>query len=253
MARTQIRGGDQILDFTVLKADLTLDFLGGVNWDISNGAANATITGLQDGVNASDAATKGQLDNAIAGIVGMVYQGTFNATLPSPDLATIASKQGDFYKVSVAGTYLGIPLFVGDMMIINKDVAVGAIAAADIDVIDNTEAADILRSGSIVDSLLSSDPTKVLSANQGFVLKGLIDALSAQVNSRKYREGLAVTHNSPNLPALANPPVAGTERVFLNGMLMNAGAGNDYTITGSAITMQYNLKNNDVVLVHYEY
>ena len=35
---------------------------------------------------------------------------------------------------------------------------------------------------------------------------------------------------------LANTPVSGTEQVFLNGMLQNAGAGNDYTISGSTIT-----------------
>lgn len=35
---------------------------------------------------------------------------------------------------------------------------------------------------------------------------------------------------------LANSPSAGSVRVFVNGVRMNAGAGNDYTISGTTIT-----------------
>ena len=36
---------------------------------------------------------------------------------------------------------------------------------------------------------------------------------------------------------LANAPISGSEHVYLNGMLQESGAGNDYTISGTAITM----------------
>lgn len=36
---------------------------------------------------------------------------------------------------------------------------------------------------------------------------------------------------------LANTPVAGSEHVYLNGILQESGAGNDYTISGTSITM----------------
>jgi len=36
---------------------------------------------------------------------------------------------------------------------------------------------------------------------------------------------------------LANTPVAGSEHVYLNGVLQESGAGNDYTISGASITM----------------
>jgi hypothetical protein len=39
--------------------------------------------------------------------------------------------------------------------------------------------------------------------------------------------------------------------VFLNGYLMNEGTGNDYTISGTAITFLFALKSSDVVVVHY--
>lgn len=37
--------------------------------------------------------------------------------------------------------------------------------------------------------------------------------------------------------SLANTPVAGSEHVYLNGILQESGSGNDYTISGAAITM----------------
>jgi len=245
--------GKQIKDFTVVRSKMALDFLGGVDWDLTNGAKNATIRGLADAVALDSPATLNQLNNAIAGLQGMTYKGVFNASIPSPDLAAIASKQGDFYKVSVAGTYLGISLLVGDMIIINKDVAVGAITAADIDKIDNTESANLLHTTDVVDNLLSNSATLPLSANQGFVLKGLIDALSANVKNRKYSEILVPTAGSGVLPALANPPVAGTVRVYMNGERQLEGASNDYTIAGSVITFNYGLEADELIVVDYEY
>ena len=35
---------------------------------------------------------------------------------------------------------------------------------------------------------------------------------------------------------LANTPVAGSEHIYLNGVFQESGAGNDYTISGTAIT-----------------
>ncbi len=67
MAVTQIRGNSQILSQTVDIGRLVLDFLGGVDWNITNDAKNATITGLKNPVNASDAVTKEYADAIAAG------------------------------------------------------------------------------------------------------------------------------------------------------------------------------------------
>ncbi len=67
MAITQIRGGTQIMQETVTKSRLVLDFLGGVDWDLTNGAKNATIRGLKAPVNADDAVNKGYADAIAAG------------------------------------------------------------------------------------------------------------------------------------------------------------------------------------------
>lgn len=52
------------------------------------------------------------------------------------------------------------------------------------------------------------------------------------------RETPAGTVNGTNTNfTLANNPTAGSEEVFLNGVLQDVGAGNDYTISGGTITM----------------
>lgn len=50
---------------------------------------------------------------------------------------------------------------------------------------------------------------------------------------------------------LANTPTAGTEEVFLNGLLQEPGAGNDYTISGASITYLSAPISGDKIRVNY--
>ena len=50
---------------------------------------------------------------------------------------------------------------------------------------------------------------------------------------------------------LANTPKVGTESVFVNGLLQDSGAGNDYTIADDTITMLYLLTTGDKLRVSY--
>jgi len=50
---------------------------------------------------------------------------------------------------------------------------------------------------------------------------------------------------------LANTPISGTEMVFLNGILQNRGAGNDYTISTNSITFLSAPVSTDIILVTY--
>ena len=52
---------------------------------------------------------------------------------------------------------------------------------------------------------------------------------------------------------LANTPKSGYEMVFLNGVLQDAGAGNDYTISGGTITMLTAPVSGDKIRVSYPY
>jgi hypothetical protein len=65
-----------------------------------------------------------------------------------------------------------------------------------------------------------------------------LSAVYQKQSNMVIRESPAGTINGANVTfTLAATPVAGTEQVFLNGLLMEPGAGNDYTISGATITM----------------
>ena len=50
---------------------------------------------------------------------------------------------------------------------------------------------------------------------------------------------------------LANSPVAGTVRVYLNGLRQEAGSGKDYTISGTSITFAVAPETGDILLADY--
>jgi len=51
--------------------------------------------------------------------------------------------------------------------------------------------------------------------------------------------------------SLVEAPLAGSQSVFLNGLLQNAGGSNDYTINQNLITFAFSVDVTDVVLVNY--
>jgi hypothetical protein len=67
------------------------------------------------------------------------------------------------------------------------------------------------------------------------------------------RETPTGTINGSNTTfTLANTPLSGTEVVFLNGILQDAGAGNDYTISGGTITFLTAPATGDKIRVNYQ-
>jgi hypothetical protein len=60
-------------------------------------------------------------------------------------------------------------------------------------------------------------------------------------------------NNSNKIFTLAHTPVAGTEMLFVNGILQNYGATEDYTISGGTLTINDAPKAADVLLVTYWY
>ena len=93
--------------------------------------------------------TSGAVSSAIASaLVGALnYQGTWTATSQT-DYSSIALpvKKGYMYLVEGSATIGGVEWNAGDYLIINKDIAAGGtITSSDVDKIDNTEGADIVR------------------------------------------------------------------------------------------------------------
>lgn len=259
MGKTLLGGDEQIRDYTIAKKDMVLNFMAGADWNISDGQNNAQIIGLADAVEQTSPATLAQLTAAIASVNSSLnsfleFKGTLDAS-NSTAFEAAAHSKGDFYKISVSGDILGVTVNAGDNLYFVNDVLATALVDTDYDVVDNTESADILRIADVIDSLLSQNVAAPLSANQGYELKALIDALSAKVNLRKYGESLTATQSSPILPATAQLPIAGTLRVYRNGSRMFEGSGNDYTANYSTgvITFEFPLKAQDTIVVDYEY
>lgn len=52
---------------------------------------------------------------------------------------------------------------------------------------------------------------------------------------------------------LAHTPLSGTLRLYRGGARQQSGAGNDYTITGAAITLSTSLSVGEILLADYNY
>lgn len=99
---------------------------------------------------------------------------------------------------------------------------------------------------------IKSDGTVPFTADQSMgthKLTNVVDPASAQdAATKNYVDSFAAAHNAiRETPTgtvdgtntsftLAHTPVSGTETLFLNGLLQEPGAGNDYTISGATIT-----------------
>lgn len=103
-------------------------------------------------------------------------------------------------------------------------------------------------------------PAITLSTTITGLLKGNGTAISAAVAGTDYlistsfvtRETPTGSVNGVNTTfTLANTPVAGSEEVYLNGLLQEPGAGNDYTIATATITMLAAPLTGDRLRVNY--
>lgn len=128
---------------------------------------------------------------ARAAIIGnMDYKGTIDAS-DGTGATLDGATTGDFYFVSVAGTLDGIAFNVGDHLVVNADITDFDVdGSGKIDIIDNTESVDILRTSDIVDDLVTGGSNDVLSAEQGVVLKDLIDGLQTELDDTQTGAGL---------------------------------------------------------------
>jgi hypothetical protein len=79
-----------------------------------------------------------------------------------------------------------------------------------------------------------------------------VDDTVATATQAVYGEAPTVTDGSADV-TLANTPTLNTERIYLNGLRMNRGSGNDYTVSGATVTFASNLSAGDIVVADYLY
>jgi Phage-related tail fibre protein len=185
-------------------------------------------------VRATDADVSAEVSS---GLFTFVEEGTTNANsgwlLTTPDPITLGTTPLAFAQFSGAGTVAagaGLTKTGNVIDVIGGD---GLVVAADL-VSANIDTAAGLKFD-------ASTPKKMQVALDGTSLS--VSGLGLKVNpafltaSFITRETPAGLMNGANTVfTLAAAPVGGSEQVFLNGLLQEPGAGNDYTIAGATIT-----------------
>jgi hypothetical protein len=105
-----------------------------------------------------------------------------------------------------------------------------------------------------IDSASSNILTRFTWANIKAALKTYFDTLYQPSITFVVGEAPSGTKNGSNATfTLSNTPAVGSVALYLNGMRLNSGAGNDYTISGSSVTMLIIPVSTDVLLADYRY
>ena len=96
---------------------------------------------------------------------------------------------------------------------------------------------------------MSSDSATAVPTQQS--VKAYADSLVVSFADEEVPSGLI--NGSNTTYTLANTPVSGSVKLFLNGVRLYAGAGNDYTISGTTITMASAPDTGSTLLADYRY
>lgn len=202
------------------------------------------ITNLGTPTVSTDGATMGYVDTQIANLNSIFdskgsvkVASTGNVNISNPGTSTFDSvslSNGDriLLKNQTAQAENGIYIFNGSGSAMTRDTQMDAWAEV-------PGALVAVEEGST-----NADTIWLCTANSGGTL-GTTAITWQQVNSSGLTNSNFVDKETPSGAvngsntsfSLANTPTAGSEHVYLNGILQESGAGNDYTISGATITM----------------
>lgn len=204
--------------------------------DQTAGAENGIYT-----VNASGAPTRAtdadSNTEVTPGMFTFVEEGTANDNkgfvLTNNGAITLGTTALTFTQFSSAGSTSGT---VTSVSVVSANGFAGTVATA-------TTTPAITISTSII-GVLKGNGTAVSAATVGTDYVN-----NASFVTREMPTGLVNGANTTF--TLANTPTLGTEEVFLNGILQEPGAGNDYTISGATITYLTAPLTGDKVRVNY--
>jgi phage-related tail fiber protein len=191
---------------------------------------------------ALDADSAGELK---AGSFVFVTEGTINA-----DSGWILSTDG---AITIGTTAINWTQFSGGGQIIagagltKSGNTIDIVSASPARIVVNADSIDLAGSG-----VGAGTYNSVTVDLYGRVTAGTTNAFITIANNRVTREAPAGVKNGSNTTfTLAFTPTSGTEEVFLNGVLQEPGAGNDYTISGGTITMLTAPASDDKLVVCY--
>lgn len=186
-----------------------------------------------------------------------------NDSTVSGDKATVGTYWDIVHVAGASGTVISSSGSAVDNSIVRMDSTTGALIQTSLVTIDDTGSIN-LPSGQTYkinnvalnqDHFADGTTNKAYTAAEKTKLSGIDTSalgLTSILSHIVTREAPTGTKNGSNTAfTLAYTPQTGTEEVYLNGWLLNAGAGNDYTISGATITMLTAPISTDTILVNY--
>lgn len=220
----------------------------GANWNIIHASNSGNVVGPGSST-----------DNAIArfdSTTGKLIQGSL-ATVDDNGAVNIPT--GQSYKINGAALTqddIGDGTTYKQYSATEKTKLSGIETAAD--VTDAVNVGSSIHGATAKASLVDADKFAIIDSEASNVLKtSLWSVIKSTLKTWLMglyvcREVPAGTKNGTNTDfTLANTPVSGMEMVFLNGILQNGGAGNDYTISTNTITFAVAPISTDTILVTY--
>ena len=240
-------------------------------------AVSQKLINVLDPTNPQDAATKNYVDTRYGAVDAILFRGVIDASA-NPNY--VAADAGHLYRISVAGKVggaSGVNVEVGDTILcvvdgsaIGTQAAVGAnwnVTQANIDgavvgPVSSVGSNLSLFSGTsgkiIADSGVATSTDGTMAANSNAKLpteaaiRTYIAANSVLQSTFVDRETPGGLVNGSNTTyTIANTPLSGSEYVYLNGILQEPGAGNDYTIATATITYLTAPVSGDKIRVSY--
>lgn len=227
----------------------------GANWIKKDGSVAMTgalnmgsqlITNVTTPSASTDAATKGYVDTQI-GNLNSLFDSKGSVRVATTTTGTLATAYANGQTVN------GLTLVTGDRILLKDQTApaengiytVNASGAptraTDMDAWTEVPGAMVV----VEDGTVKADSIWLCTSNQGGTLNTTAIVwqelvISGALSSSNFvdKEIPSGSINGSNTAfTLANTPTAGTEHVYLNGVLLESGAGNDYTISGASVTM----------------
>lgn len=244
--------------------ELTLDgstlSVGPAGLKLADAATGQILVGDANGVMRAVDVT-GDITIDAAGLVRIAAGAVGAATIEDSSLALGKLVDGTAGQVIVAAAD-GTPTFTtlsGDVTINAAGVtSIGANAVGTTEIADASVTLDKIAAvpaGSIIMGTADGNVAVALSGDVTVSEAGVVSINPATV----VRVADMVTRETPtgtldgvnDTFVLAAAARAGTESVYVNGILQDSGAGNDYTIAGDTITMLYALSSGDKLRVSY--
>lgn len=164
--------------------------------------------------------------------------------------------------------YDGVTLVAGDRVFLGNQSApaengiylVGATGATalvrttDLDIWDELQGAlfSIEEGSTNISKLILFTVPKAGTINTTAITFQVVNSSGLSSSNFVTNETLGGTVNGSNTAfTLANTPVAGSEEIYIEGHLLRPGAGNDYTISGTAVTMLTAPLSGEIVTGNY--